>query len=347
MSLKEMIQGNHIFVFGSGTMSVRVSHLLGKHFGVETTHLELSKEKATGATSFTLMENLNLSGETVLIGIHNEFFDEASVSQLIEYQGAKVIRFSEFMSLFEDFDVTFDSYMLTSDRLKRDKARESLSGIREVFEDRHSQLILDGFQDYVCNLTPPTLEPDPFPANPFGVVERAQLDVIFADIGAYHGGALDTFKEYPQTYFAFEPDIENYGRLVDRMRRKNISGFALPFAVGAKNQIAGIEGKGSSSSMQTDASFNEKKVPVVRLDDFFLSVDPHVIRMDIEGFEKMALEGGKETILRSKPALQIAIYHDALDLPNLLDFLLSLGVYSKYFLRTHRHAFFDTFLYCY
>ena len=49
-----------------------------------------------------------------------------------------------------------------------------------------------------------------------------------------------------------------------------------------------------------------EKVEMVPLDEFFLD-NLSFVKMDVEDFEKEALEGAKETILRNKPVIVIEI----------------------------------------
>lgn len=80
----------------------------------------------------------------------------------------------------------------------------------------------------------------------------------------------------------------------------------------------------------------------ITIDDFvateqLLRVD--FIKMDIEGAELNAVKGAKETIIKYRPKLAIAVYHKLSDFYSIAEFLKSLNVgYKFYFQHTTIHA---------
>ena len=70
-----------------------------------------------------------------------------------------------------------------------------------------------------------------------------------------------------------------------------------------------------------------------------------ILKMDIEGAEKSAIQGSAETIRKWKPGLAISVYHKPEDLWEILDEVDALGVYSNFYLRTYGEQTFDTVLY--
>lgn len=69
------------------------------------------------------------------------------------------------------------------------------------------------------------------------------------------------------------------------------------------------------------------------------------IKMDIEGFEKEALDGAKNTIIKWKPKLAISSYHKPEDLYEILLFIKKLQLNYIFYLRHYTDVYADTVLY--
>jgi FkbM family methyltransferase len=91
---------------------------------------------------------------------------------------------------------------------------------------------------------------------------------------------------------------------------------------GSSVQFQPFDGQSGETITTTIDSFvNEKKLSKV---DF--------IKMDIEGAEMSALEGGIETIRKFRPKLAIAIYHSLDDFFNIPNWILALGLDYEIFI---------------
>lgn len=86
-------------------------------------------------------------------------------------------------------------------------------------------------------------------------------------------------------------------------------------------------------------------VPAEAIDDYDYEKKISFIKLDIEGAEREALAGAKETIKRYHPVLAICAYHlqdDLLVLPRLI---LKMGCNYKLYLRHYMLSAGDTILY--
>ena len=141
---------------------------------------------------------------------------------------------------------------------------------------------------------------------------------IFVDCGGYNGDTTEMFinltHDFSKVYF-YEPDKQNYSKAIQYLREWNDNKFDKivfrNYGVGKTNQQLGFSDGASSGSRISDKS--ESKIQVVSLDS---DIQDHItlIKMDIEGFEKEALEGAKRHISIEHPKLAICVYHKPDDL---------------------------------
>ncbi len=134
---------------------------------------------------------------------------------------------------------------------------------------------------------------------------------ICVDAGAYNG---DTAKEMllkcenVEKIYALEPDKRNF---------KKLSAFAedesrvipLNFAAWDKQETLIFDGTGNRNS--NPFSSNSKKTVEIKAStvDSICEGNADYIKYDVEGCEKQALNGSRETIKKSSPDLLVSLYH--------------------------------------
>lgn len=129
----------------------------------------------------------------------------------------------------------------------------------------------------------------------------------FVDIGAYDGYTSTEFiKRCPQyrAVHAFEPDPSNFEICSDALHTFPNT-HCHPIGLSNFNGTVCFDVSGSASKISESGSLS---VTVNRLDDV-LSEQPTFVKMDIEGGEASALEGGQKIIETAHPRLAIAVYH--------------------------------------
>jgi len=130
----------------------------------------------------------------------------------------------------------------------------------------------------------------------------ARADEVFADCGALDGDSIRAFLAHSHNQFAhvigFEPDpnsnklLSSYlAELPDPMRSRTT---AFPYALGNANTWAEYDATSSAASKITIVGTT--KVECRRLDDVPWPKKPTYIKMDIEGAEPEALEGGRHLL---------------------------------------------------
>jgi FkbM family methyltransferase len=169
--------------------------------------------------------------------------------------------------------------------------------------------------------------------------------INFVDCGAYNG---DTFNELAGKYkiesaYLFEPDPENFKKLVSNVSSLGIPALCLPLAVSDKYEILSFSGEiGEGSLLSAEGKL---RVAAVSLDDLLQFKKIDFLKFDVEGGECAAIKGAQSLIKKSNPVLAVSLYHkpsDLWEIPLLID---SISNNYKFYIRQHWHNSFDSVLY--
>jgi len=178
----------------------------------------------------------------------------------------------------------------------------------------------------------------------------------FIDCGAFDGDTvrewLDskalTFPPEQLRYHAFEPDPDNYsllekcvGEIPAAVRRRIVlHGCAVGDTSGSVGLIPGGDGTGVYKDHESGPV-----TPIARLDDVLADEEVGTIKMDVEGFEPLALEGARGILARQRPALLISVYHRPEHLWKIPLWIHDLGLGYRIFLRHHSTTSSETVCY--
>jgi FkbM family methyltransferase len=182
-------------------------------------------------------------------------------------------------------------------------------------------------------------------------VHRLTPDEVVVDGGAYVGDTLSSFVDESagqfDSYYAFEPDPVSFDRLVVEAARDPARITAVQAGLARRTSSARLlSTHGADARLLRGDETGGEEVPVVGLDEYFEERrPPTLIKMDIEGAEAEALNGGSHLIETARPTLAISAYHYPMDLwriPLLLDRLMP-G--SRLFLRHYTREVDDTVCY--
>lgn len=182
-------------------------------------------------------------------------------------------------------------------------------------------------------------------------LQQAGAGQLFCDIGANIGQHALFMSRFAAHVHAFEPYGTVNAKLTRHMRLNNIGNITLHevglsdkaeeltfFAPSGRNQGIGSFDVDSISKGNTDAG----KLSLVRADDYFPahSIGPvALMKMDVEGFEKPALEGLRATLQNDRPILVCEIsYEGKLAFRSRDDFLATLPPDYELFTFNTRHA---------
>lgn len=182
---------------------------------------------------------------------------------------------------------------------------------------------------------------------------------VFVDIGAFVGDSVEQYLWYKDgvvnKIFSFEPDIENFKAMKNRISRlssewnldpKKITMYDC--GVGDKSYSANVfrnEGNnGLGSSIQECTGNTVGSVKIVSLDDIIVDkVD--FIKADIEGFEYKMLLGAEKTLKKYKPCLAVCIYHNSTDFYSVPLLVHRMMPDAKFAIRHHSNNLSETVLY--
>lgn len=179
----------------------------------------------------------------------------------------------------------------------------------------------------------------------------------YVDLGAYNGDTVEEFlkltnKQFQRIY-ALEPDRRNFSKL----RRRHYALSADLFktynaAAWSEDTTLTFYNKSGRNSSLTDNISEQTKgrgreIEARSVDSILSGKPATIIKYDVEGSEKEALEGSTETIKKYKPRLIVSLYHRTEDLIELPLLIKELNPEYKLYLRHHPYIpDWDTNLYC-
>ena len=165
---------------------------------------------------------------------------------------------------------------------------------------------------------------------------KIDADEVFLDIGGYNGDTLSDFYSYSggkfKKYYFFEPGNE----LLEIARQKYSDDkriIWLPKAVSNVSANKRFSDSIPDVPCMLEIPENQNTGAGIELETVALD------KMDIEGAECNALDGGEKTIRRFMPKMAVCIYHRPNDLVEIYQRLKNYG-YTKFFLRAEA-AFLD------
>jgi len=142
----------------------------------------------------------------------------------------------------------------------------------------------------------------------------------FVDCGAFDGISLRTFMKINglafDSYYGLEPDPDNYQKLSayikqlsDNLRKRMRCEPKAAWCKEAQIHFYNLSGPGSFV-----ADIGQKNVETTTIDHLLAGKKATFIKMNIEGAEKEALFGARQTICHFMPELAVAGYHRTDDL---------------------------------
>lgn len=174
-------------------------------------------------------------------------------------------------------------------------------------------------------------------SEPFENILKLKKDEVFVDLGAYRADTVLEFIKYAKDFkkiYAIEPDRKTFAKLKQQLDCKSDAGdiVCINAAAGALESSGKLEAGSGRSSHLSDKG---QPVQVVTVDGILNGQRATYIKFDVEGGERDAIEGARQTIKSFKPRLKIAAYHRTQDLTDIVKQVLEIRDDYKVYMRHH------------
>ncbi|MBX2866361.1 FkbM family methyltransferase [Candidatus Kaiserbacteria bacterium] len=146
------------------------------------------------------------------------------------------------------------------------------------------------------------------------LIRTLKKDDVFYDIGANFGFYAFLAETLAGEVHAFEPNERIYAYL-KKNAAKNIETIQMAVSneVGMVTFFDSIEDSSSSSLIQSEdreaEEYASNEVKATTLDTYTKDhTPPTILKIDVEGAERLVLEGGKETLTTHKPTIILEVW---------------------------------------
>lgn len=216
--------------------------------------------------------------------------------------------------------------------------KQEFNGVRELLCDEYSKKVFDAYleaqegkaDEDILYSTEGTY---------FNGLTMKKRKGAFLDCGSYDGQSAIDYMEFINEeclVYAFEPDKDNYDKLVKRMENRTNVICLNKGCYSSEKTLSFTSNGDMSSSLQESGNAT---VEVIDIDKVVGDEKVAFIKMDIEGAELEALKGARKVIERDMPILAISAYHRQEDLITLIPYISNLYNKSeKYNLYLRHHG---------
>lgn len=276
------------------------------------------------------------------------------ISEKLSYYGYKRYLYYEVLPFLYD---ELDSYYMGFEGMWETliRKRDSIENLQKVFaHDEVSVEVLNNVLLYRYTLQTSYLDYAFLLSAERGTIyfDKSIIELgdqeVFVDCGGYIGDTTEAFimnchNKYKRIAF-YEPD-----EIIFKTAQNNLNSYSNIFyineGIGKTKKKTFFDLKGSMGG-GTISSKGESEITVTTLDDTIKDWVPTYIKMDIEGSEMDALYGGGVVISSCRPKLAISVYHHPYDIFEIVDYITSLQLGYKFYLRHYSRMYDDTVLYC-
>ena len=184
-------------------------------------------------------------------------------------------------------------------------------------------------------------------------------DWLYIDAGSYNADFITTLANKVSInnsmFYIFEPNKIFYNNIINTLD-KNINYKAFNIALCDEDSTMEFMQVPSSTSHIIDKKYNAYKDSIDRnnidyittnkLDTIIHKEKVTWIKIDIEWAESTMLKWATEILKRDRPILLLSIYHRRDDLFKLQEYLMSLNLNYKFYIRHYSLSVAKTILYC-
>lgn len=225
--------------------------------------------------------------------------------------------------------------------------RDAIRAAYELLVDDESRAVFVAKLDFYLRAGDGGMMRSPGPI--YFDVRQPREDEVFVDAGAFTGDTLASFLGLTngrfREYVAVEPDAANLVRL-QAVAGADQRIACVQAGLGDTTSESRLLGTGIDARLATAGEAGGVAVPIVSLDDYFGDRRaPTFVKMDVEGAERDALNGGRRLLRSARPFLAISAYHHPADLWRIPIQIEGLVRDCDFRLRHYTEAFDDTVCY--
>lgn len=157
-------------------------------------------------------------------------------------------------------------------------------------------------------------------------------DEVFVDCGAYNGDTISRFCSLSKSWssiYGLEPDKKSFKKLVKNSTGMENVHLLNAFVSDRLGSVCFSMGKGRGSVCDSSG----ETIDSVTVDHVLNGGRATILKYDTEGFEKEALDGSYETIMRYKPRMIVSAYHKPHDLWSLVKQIYLMRDDYRFYLR--------------
>jgi FkbM family methyltransferase len=349
--------GALVYIYGTGSVARDTQQALVYGGIPVTAFIDHYKREFDSLAGLPILEPDALSirekkRAILVLAIHNRDVDMQALTEHLRALGYTI--FISMIEVFDHFGAELGQRYWLTRRSYYGDFEERIQAAGQLLTDVPSQALYASILEFRMTGDFSVLpRPDPTTQYLPSDLPQWKQPTRLVDCGAYDGDVIRDFITHGCTFSAlsaFEPDLQNYTRLVENMRKYacTIPELSLwPCGVHASSrQLSFASGLGEASGI---ADSGGRMIQCVALDEALPNFAPTLIKMDIEGAEKEALAGAEKLIASSHPGLAICTYHspDHLwEIPLLINtFADKYKIQYQYFLRTYAYNSFETVFY--
>ena len=277
--------------------------------------------------------------------------EDSGIENIRLFNGDPVTRFMDICFAKYAYKMLDSVWSVLSDDISKALLLERLC---EIFY--HLELPIHSYISTPQPLIPPKLRVSKIPLEHFynkhhyfpeDIIHLSENECL-VDGGAYIGDTIESFINITHNRFdkvyAFELESINFEKCRKTYENDDrIEVFPCGISDSEKDVFISINNNDQEHRISSKGETTSK---TVTLDTWLKNKKITFIKMDIEGEELAALEGGKEIIKTQKPTLAISAYHKASDIFDIPLWIKSICKNYKIYLRHHGNGcLFETVCY--
>ena len=227
-----------------------------------------------------------------------------------------------------------------------------IASVRKMLADEQSKKVFDCWLRYRLTGKISYLKECETPkSEAYGLLDIGRTET-YVDLGAYTGDTVEEFlkltnKEFTEIY-AVEPDRRNHAKMRRRLYMLG-DGIFHPINAVAWNEDTTLDfyRRGGRNSSLNGGKGRAVPTDAKKVDTILNGKKATLIKLDVEGAEKQALEGAEKTIRTCRPKIILSLYHRTEDMLELPKQIKALNSGYRLYLRHHPYIpGWDTNLYC-